>query len=1123
MLKYENIISRLNESAKIDILTNIQGLGERELITMGLPPLKSGVLSKMTQNIFPSPALLANSWNEELVESVASASAAHMAYNGVALALTPPAAIKLNPYRSAISEDVHLSATISAAYASGVKKAGLMPSVSGLGIEADETAWTDRPADARIIYEYVVKPYKKALELCGSPVGVRENIHVKGYEELNQALARQAAEGKIHAGSLSVCDHLSAENTVKYINYGIICLQGAGYALQAALRKYVNVKRAVDRGEMREEELLREVACGTAISPEMLDLAVDRMIDFITACGSRYVGEQEALVEIDSVAERAVRESVVLLKNEGRLLPISKRTKVALIGDICVANEENVARITEKLSEIGATVIGAARGYNLKKDIPDNELRDQAFALAKSADVVLFFVGTDEAREAYITRSRNLSLPANQDILAEELAHQYAKKTVAVLTSNYSVDIASLESLGAVLLAPLFAKASCEAIADIVSGRVNPSGRLASSLYRNTDRSLQKQQNYLKNGVRAGRFIGYRYYDTANYNIGYAFGHGLGYSSFSYSSLSVESNTKVSLNVRNTSRMAGYEVVQVYAGIKHSAEIRPKKELVAFKKVFLEPGKSQRVTLEFSLPEIFDQQSGAFVLEKGDYVLYVGSSVKDIRLTTTLRAGDAELVRRPEPLSRYLQSESNIISENYTLEAKYPIMKKAIKNIFSGVAMLLLAVLLQVYCVATNTSSAFLNILTVAILVVGVAFFIIEAIDRKRMSVKESEAAAAANEKWFEDASKLEELDADKMFADEFDNREESYFEEHEEEAARDHGDEYFAYIDRDFTFEAAAAELEQFALERGCKMDRSNICSLLASMSSSRLVVVNGLASNEFEKLATIISEYFDSTPYIDKIDKTYTNGARTFYRTDSSGNKVKTGVLRAIEDAAKDVAVVRVAAIAGAGYGVMETCFADIVKYAKNPLADSVVSSIEEKYRFSQNLWFMIALDGAKTLNDIPTEVAQVAAFTELKLTLTAPASSVGSVHKIKYYQMDYMCDRVARNSEVDESVWKKVDKLEDFVGKYAEYSIGNKQWLSMEKYVAVFTACAGDMTDAVDRAVAARLVPSIVSTAFTTEKGAQMELSEEMEKIFGENNVDLSRRIVRNAELNRTVKNS
>ena len=1122
MLKYENIIARLSESAKIDILTNLGALSDRELISVGLPSFKSGTLEQVTKGIYPPYAYLANAWDTGLVRKIAGNVGSSMLSQGIGFGVLPSAKIKINPYRSCVSEDAHLSSRIAEAYALGLKDAGVTPCISGFSIEPDEVAWLDRLPDNRIIYEYIVKPYINAMQQGGVSAMVREDLHARNYEDRNHMLASLFGKTSVTENSYAVCEHVSAENTVRYVNEGIVCLQGAGYALQAALRKYVNAKKAVDRGEMREEDLISEIKRGSAISPEMLDSALDRVIEFINFCSIKYAERGELEKDTEALALDASRESVVLLKNKANFLPITKKAKIAIIGDIAKANDACTEALKRIFEGEQMELAGVCRGYDLAKDIPDPELCDEAMKLSESVDVVILFVGTDEKKEKYITRTQNLSLPANQEMLAHRLALSCPNKVVAVLSSNYALDTFVLDNFASLIISPIQTKYGAQAIAEVVLGKVNPSGRLAYSIYRNADKNLQKHRKNLRGGMMSGRFLGYRYYDAALTDIGYPFGFGLGYTKFAYSGFTVNKDGKAQLTLKNVGKRAGYEVVQLYAGLSQSSQARPKKELVGFEKVFLEAGESRTVSLDFEFPKIFDTSSNTYVTERGAYDVYVGSSVSDIKAHITVSAGDKDMTEACEDASRYLESRSNIISDNYTLEARYSTMKKTIKNIFAGVAFILFAILIQVYCVSANTTSTLLNLLTVASVIAASVFFIIDAVDKKRIGDVEKAEAEKANEKWFEDATKLEEFDTHTMFADEFADENDDGEEEHETQDAASSADEYLAYIDKDFTFELAASELEKFAIERGCKIDQSTVCSLLSALASSRVVVLSGLSKDEFVKLSSMLCEYFECTSHIDTVDSGYTDGASLFFRTDASGNRSKTGVLRVIEEAGKVESDLHLAILASANKESLANSFEDVVKYAKNPYGNIAISSIPEKYRFAPNICFLVGLEAGATLNDISEDVASVATVMDIRVSLSAPSANLSSVHRLKYYQLDYMSERAVTRSEVDESIWKKVDKLEEFACKHIEFSIGNKQWLGIEKYVAVYTACNGELDEAIDRVVASKIIPGIVATTVNTE-GAELELADEVEIIFGENNAENCRKVIRSADLSRNTKKS
>jgi beta-glucosidase len=1116
MLKYENIVSRLDESSKIELLTNLRGLTEKELVGMGLHTINVGKITEITKNIYPTPEMLACSWNEQLAYKVGKASAELCSARGIAFAFAPAARIKLDPYSDAISEDGCLSASISGAYASGAKESGMAVCVSDMGVSRDETKWLGDPPDHRVLYDYVARPYIEAARAQKDAiVGIREDMRIDRYSELNSDLVRIVrSSGK---QIRFVCENASATNTVKMINNQVVCLQGAGYALQAALRKYENIKRAVDRGELEENELMEQIKCGGAISPDMLDAAVDRLIDMIESCEPEFVSEESASRDEQALAYKAALESAVLLKNDGNLLPIAKKKKIAIVGDIITREDGGyLDALSKKLEENGAKVMGYARGYELCRDDADANLMNEALALAGKADVALLFVGTDAYRESYIRSTKNLSLPANQDMLAQKLSES-GVKTVALLCSNYSVDIAAVEQLAAVMLTQNISARSAEACADLLMGIASPSGKLAATLYRNTDRVFERRKQQLGEQISVGRFIGYRYYDSADYDVGFPFGHGLSYSRFSYSALRVEENGKLSLSVRNTGKLPAAEVVQIYAGYEDRDYLRPKKELIAFKKVFLDVGESATLSFDVKLPRVYDDKTGELVVQKGKYTIYAGSSLTDIKQMTKITSEGVEFEKSDETLARYLLSESNIITDNYTLEARYPIMKRAIKNIFCGVALLLVAIFLQVYCVSTNTASAFLNILTVAILGIAIAFFILDAIDRKRMNDKEREIAKEENQKWFEDATHLESFSTDKMFAEDFNEPDQEIDQEDEPVMVSDVADEYLAYVDKELTFDVIVREFAEFALERGCKLDINTVYNLFGAISSSRFVILNGLEKQEFASLAGVLCEYLECNFHMDTADKSYTDGASMFIRTDDSGNKVKTGALRTVEEANASLGELHVAPIAQVSIETMEKCFGDIVKYAKAPELPSLVSSIEEKYRFSRNILFLVGLDSQRTLGELPENVAEVATVCDIKLTLSDRATTFKAFRKLKLYQLEYMADKAAAEVPIDEAEWKKLDAFERYVGYRTGYVIGNKRWISLERYVAVYVSAGGDSTDALDKAIVSRLLPSVVCACKNASNASEINLGEAIDSIFGDSSVDASRRAIRNARIN------
>ena len=331
-----------------------------------------------------------------------------------------------------------------------------------------------------------------------------------------------------------------------------------------------------------------------------------------------------------------------------------------------------------------------------------------------------------------------------------------------------------------------------------------------------------------------------------------------------------------------------------------------------------------------------------------------------------------------------------------------------------------------------------------------------------------------------------------------------------------DVADEYLAYIDKDLTLARTAEELSAFALERGCKLERRSVYTLLSALSSSRLVILNGIRRDEFAALAGVLCEYLECNFHMDIADSSYVDGESVFMRSDENGNKIKSGALRTVEEAGASQSELHIAPIANVSVEMLGNCFDDIVKYAKNPALPSLVSSVEGKYRFSRNILFLVGLDSQRTLSEIPASVAEVATVCEPKLTLTDRAAVLSHTHKLKLYQLEYMADSVAAAGIVDEDDWKKLDAFERYVGERTGYTIGNKRWISIERYASVYTSAGGDSAEALDEAIAARLLPSVIMSCKNAQSDARISLGDAIESIFGENEMDSSRRAVRNARL-------
>lgn len=1121
MLKYENLVRQLTVAQKIRMICDATCLSEKEYKVLGIPEIKAGYLEDRFGAEFPSPYMLANSWNTELVGEVARAAARDMSADGATLAITPSPKVKISPYRSALSEDVCLASAMAGEYLSAAKSVGLSSCVRDFCITADEAEWMDETPKSRFIYEYIVKPYRiAAKKSLYAGTLVSHDVQTANYENANRALAAIVSSDIDMGGAVPVCQKAGMADTVRLLSCGTVCLEGVSFALEAALGKYRQMKKSVDAELISPKDLEDEIAKGQAMSPEMLDEAADRLISFAFAAEKKRVLSAGEGAERESLALRAARESIVLLKNEKKLLPLGKKMKVCLLGDIVMSadNAFFADAFGRELEEAGYTCIGKERGYDIAAERGE-ELYGAAAELAEKADAAFLFLGFDKAHERRIHKAQKLSLPANQQVLLERL-NEKKTKIIAVVAAEHAADLVLDHKLDAVLIAPVNTAASPRALAEIVSGKNSPSGRLASSIYLHTDTKLKKQIAY-KNiyGVKSGPFIGYRYYDTADYTEGYAFGHGLSYSEFAYSKLSVKDGT-VSVTVKNTGKTTAAETVQIYIGMEKSAVIRPKKELMAFAKAELAPGEKQTLTFSLELPTVFDAESREFRAEKGTYTVYAASSVSNVRLSCTISAGDAELRPDGEKKSDYLQSESNIIADNYKLEADCDIMKKSVFNIIAGSAALLMAVVLKTYCVLSNSSAVFFDVIAVLLALGGAVFFMAEALYRKKDREKDLENIAEANTEAFEGAEQLPLMNADKLFVNEFDiSTDDEVAVTIAEDYSEGFGAEHLVYIDTELTFSDAAGEFITAAKEKGRAFSNGDTGKIFSAMASSRIIITSGMSGKNFEEFMRSLADYFESAAYIDRVDETYTAPESLLFKNDMSGNRTKTHAKFALEDAYDVPQKVHFVGLTNVSFEGISAYFAPIVKHAKNPGARYGFTAhnernIETSYFVPQNVWFVLNLAEGESLGDMPASLAEIASVNSISFELCDPTETHANIRKFSYYQMEYLLEKFSSRSEVSELTWKKVDRLEAFAASHAAYSISNKLWLCLEKYAGTYMACGFEEGKAIDVAMAAKLVPSVIAALSGKLSGSDAGLFETIENIFGEDNVETCKDIIKNS---------
>lgn len=392
-----------------------------------------------------------------------------------------------------------------------------------------------------------------------------------------------------------------------------------------------------------KEDMLDELVVNEQINA-LLTLVYDTLAAIKDAPQADYEAHHKLAIE-------AAARSLVLLKNDNATLPISEGTKVALIGDFAetpryqgagssLVNPTQLASAKEAfLRERLIKIIGYEAGFK-RTGGKSTLLRNRALELAKQSDVAIVFVGLDEAKEAEGIDRKTMALPDNQLALLSELIKVH-NKVVVVIAAGGAVELPFANEVSAIIHTALGGQGVGPAVVDCITGRRNPSGKLAVSYpfnYEDVPTAGLFPGKEKTSEHREGLFVGYRYYEITKTAVRYPFGYGLSYTNFSYSNLEA-TEASVTFSITNEGAIAGDEVAQVYIRLQSETSVfRPVRELKGFVRVSLQPGETKRVTvtLDDHAFAYYSVKAGKWCKLAGEYSIEVSASVQDVRLEATV-------------------------------------------------------------------------------------------------------------------------------------------------------------------------------------------------------------------------------------------------------------------------------------------------------------------------------------------------------------------------------------------------------------------------------------------------------------------------------------------------------
>ena len=593
-----------------------------------------GLNPSVPATCFPTASAVANSWDAALGEEIGAALGEEAAAQEVSVVLGPGLNMKRNPLcgRSFeyFSEDPYLAGKLAAGYIRGIQSKGVAACPKHFAVNSQETRRmaSDSIVDERTLREIYLTGFEIAVKE-GHPRSIMSSYNlVNGtYANENKHLLMEILRGEWGFDGAVITDWGGSNDHALGVKNGSTLEMPApgGDSVRELLA-------AVESGKITESDIDARLS-------ELLPLVFDTKAALDAAPREFDAAAHHAL------ARRAAEESLVLLKNESSLLPLAAGSKVAVIGDFAknpryqgagssMVNSTQVDVLLDKLIDSELNVIGYQQGFD-RHGKPDAALQKSACELAAQADTVILCMGLDEIAESEGLDRSNLRLAQNQVDLLQAVA-AVNLKIVVVLYSGSVVETPWLDNCQALLYAALGGQSGAGAVADALTGKVNPCGKLAETwplAYADVPSAADFATRRKTVEYREGLYIGYRYFTTAEKAVRFPFGYGMSYTTFAYSDLTADEQG-VSLTVTNTGSVAGTEIVQLYVAKKDSELFRPAKELKGFARVTLAPGEKQRITitLDDKAFRFWNVKANRWEIEGGEYELLVGASVEDIRL-----------------------------------------------------------------------------------------------------------------------------------------------------------------------------------------------------------------------------------------------------------------------------------------------------------------------------------------------------------------------------------------------------------------------------------------------------------------------------------------------------------
>lgn len=596
-----------------------------------------GVGTSLPAVCFPPSVALGATWNPALAEQVGQALGREARALDVQALLGPGLNIKRSPLGGRnfeyFSEDPRVSGTLAAAMVRGIQSMQVAATPKHFAVNNQETdrMRVSATVSERALREIYLAAFEQVIREAAPWAMMSAYNRVNGtFASESHRLLTEILRDEWGFDGLVMSDWGAVDDTAASVAAGLdLEMPPSGRAQR--------IVDAVDHGEIDES---------------VLDVAIERL----RRLAARTTGTEPIERDVDGAQEVALqvaREAATLLENDGTLpLDPNAHTRVLVVGEFARTPRfqgggssrvvpTRVITALDALRDLAADEVSFAPGFSLTGE-SSADLADDAVAQAHDAEVVIAFLGLSDRAESEGFDRSDISLPADQLALLRRLV-QTGTPVVVVLSNGGVLEVSSWrEGVAAIVEGWLLGQEGGRALAEVIYGIVNPSGRLTETIpHRIQDSPSHDTFPGADGEVLYGEdvFVGYRGYDTRGTEVAYPFGYGLSYTSFTYESIEVVPHSDggwgVRIALRNTGDRAGSEVVQLYVGAESSAPARPVRELRGFTKVHLEPGEGTHVHLVLAERDLayWNTRARRWQVDPGFYRVEVGSHSRDIRLT----------------------------------------------------------------------------------------------------------------------------------------------------------------------------------------------------------------------------------------------------------------------------------------------------------------------------------------------------------------------------------------------------------------------------------------------------------------------------------------------------------